>query len=218
MTLQESDAISLEFTYDKLLHPFTVSGYGSGQTTPLGHARAVLTVDRTTADVDVYIVPDDVQVIPLLIGQPFTEQSHVKIIRRKDTLRIFKEREESGEEDGTLRNIQIPDLAPRRVSLWAKEAAVIPPNYVGFLTLYTSDESKGDIFVDRQHCGRLDQDSGIMSCVLKKNCNEEYVLPVANVVNHEIRFKEGEQVVRAEWCNEERTPAEESVCCDGRQH
>ncbi|CAN7992024.1 unnamed protein product [Ixodes pacificus] len=177
----------------------------------LGRTRAVLTVDEATADVDVHIVPDDVKVIPLLIGKPFTEQSYVTIIRRKDTFRIFEEREESGEEDVTLRNIQVPDLAPRRMSLWAKEAAVIPPNYVGFVTLYTSKESRGHIFLDRRHCGRLDQDHGIMSCVLKKNCNEEYVLPVANVANHEFTFKEGERVVRAEWCNEKCTPAEESV-------
>lgn len=73
----------MNVTYEPLNHPFTINGFGSGKTTPLGSFQATLMVDRAKANVKVYVVRDAVQVVPLLVGQFFTEQPHVTVVRRK---------------------------------------------------------------------------------------------------------------------------------------
>ncbi|KAL1445511.1 hypothetical protein MTO96_044985 [Rhipicephalus appendiculatus] len=87
----------------------TIGGYGSGRVTPCGEASVNFTVNQATADVPVLIVPNESQVIPVIVGQPFTEQPHVTVVRRRNTVRIFGE-ENVDESDDTLQSIEIPDL------------------------------------------------------------------------------------------------------------
>ncbi|KAH7985183.1 hypothetical protein HPB52_024275 [Rhipicephalus sanguineus] len=80
--------------------------------TPCGEANVNFTVNQATADVLVLIVPNESQAIPVIVGKPFTEEPHIMIVRRRDTARIFEEKnvDEGGD---TLQSIEIPDL-PRR--------------------------------------------------------------------------------------------------------
>lgn len=89
VTLRQFDAESLEFERQELQKAFSISGYGAGTIQVLWKARAPLRVDEATAEVTVYIVPDEAQGVPLLIGQLFTEQPHVTIVRRGKCLRLF---------------------------------------------------------------------------------------------------------------------------------
>lgn len=120
VTLRQEDADRLKISYSEPAVPFTIGGYGSGRVTPCGETSATIAIDQATADVQLFVVPSSSQSIPLLVGQPFTEQPHVTVVRRRNTVRIFEERENVHENDDTLRSIEIPDLPQRSVCLWAK--------------------------------------------------------------------------------------------------
>ncbi|KAK9739656.1 Reverse transcriptase (RNA-dependent DNA polymerase) [Popillia japonica] len=148
--LKRSEAERLNLKYQPIQQNFMIRGYGSGEVKPLGKLEAYIEVDEAKAVTEMFVVPDQVQQIPLLIGQPFTEQRHVTIIRRRNTLRLFNEpMTNKDDEDGDdLRALNIPNLPKATVSLWAKYSVVIPPNHVGFVTLITDFEITNDLFVE----------------------------------------------------------------------
>ncbi|KAH7979493.1 hypothetical protein HPB49_009604 [Dermacentor silvarum] len=118
-------------------------------------------------DVPVLIVPNESQAIPLIVGQPFTEQPHVTLVRRGNTLRIFEEQKNVHESYDRLQSIEIPDLPKRPVCLWARESTVVPPNYIGFVKLYVrGSEPNADIFVDAQLRCQEGREDGIPRCVV----------------------------------------------------
>ncbi|XP_064462728.1 uncharacterized protein LOC135373461 [Ornithodoros turicata] len=217
VTLRKTNADELSVQYSDLSAPFEIHGYGSGKIIPIGKARLELKADEATATVDVYVVPENAQVVPLLIGQPFTEQPHVTVIRRGNMLRNFEEHAHL-DEDGTLQDIKIPALAPRHVSLWAKKKTVIPPNYVGLVTLYTKEENMGDVYVDAQYRAGRGYEHCILSCVLREDEQQEYLMPVANVSEHELSIQEDDRMVRAQWCKPEDTPTVVEVLSNNEGH
>ncbi|KAL1444020.1 hypothetical protein MTO96_030081 [Rhipicephalus appendiculatus] len=113
VTIRREDADRIGIRYSVMEKPLTIGGYGSGRVTPCGQANVNLTVDQATADVPVLIVPNESQAIPIIVGQPFTEQPHVTVVRRRNSVRIFEEEKNVDESDDTLQYIKIPDL-PRR--------------------------------------------------------------------------------------------------------
>ncbi|KAL1417894.1 hypothetical protein MTO96_006035 [Rhipicephalus appendiculatus] len=131
VTIRREDADRIGIRYSVMEKPLTIGGYGSGRVTPCGQANVNLTVDQATADVPVLIVPNESQAIPIIVGQPFTEQPHVTVVRRRNSVRIFEEEKNVDESDDTLQSIKIPYLPRRPVCLWSKESTVVPPNYVG---------------------------------------------------------------------------------------
>ena len=156
VTIRREDADRIGIKYSLIGKPLTIGGYGSGRVTPCGEANVNLTVDQATADVPMLIVPNESQAIPVIIGQPFTEQPHVTIVRRRDTVRIFEEEKNVDEGDDTLQSLEIPDLPRRPVCLWAKDSTVIPPNYIGFVELYvTGREPNAYGFADAQLRGQV---------------------------------------------------------------
>lgn len=50
-----------------------INEYGGAVTQALGSTNAKLEVDGVTANVKIHIVPRKVQVIPSIVGHPFTE-------------------------------------------------------------------------------------------------------------------------------------------------
>ncbi|XP_077534640.1 uncharacterized protein LOC144146572 [Haemaphysalis longicornis] len=210
VTLRQEDAERLEISYTKLKESLSIGGYGSGCVTPCGEASATITVDQATADVHLYVVPSSSQSIPLLVGQPFTEQPHVTIVRRRQTVRIFEERENVHETDDTLRSIEIPDLPQRSVCLWAKESTVVPPKYVGFVKLYaTGAILSTDVFVDAQFRCQEGREHCIPRCVVTVDEAYETRLPIMNMSNHDLDIKEHERVARAEICYPDDMPERE---------
>lgn len=118
--------------YTKLVTPFTVGGYGSGRVTLCGEANVSITVNQVTADVQVNVVPSGAQSIPHLVDQPSPEPSPVTILKRRNGVRIFEERENVHKNDDTLRSIESPDLSQTSVFL----SQVVPPKYAGFVKLH----------------------------------------------------------------------------------
>ncbi|XP_064479068.1 uncharacterized protein LOC135392282 [Ornithodoros turicata] len=220
VTLRESDASRMQLKYEKLNKPYTINGYGSGQIVPLGETRVSLEVDQATAEVDVYIVSDDAQRIPLLIGHPFTEQNHITIVRRRNVVRVFEEplTENLDADEESLMNMKIPDLPQRRVNLWSAEATVIPSGYVGFVQLQApSDLAAGDVFIEAQFRPQANSESCIPRCVISIDDTHSSCVPVMNLSARDLHIRQNEVVVRGDSCTETREPVEElksNLCCE----
>lgn len=219
VTIRREDADRIGVKCTAIDKPLTIGGYGSGRVTPCGEANVNLTVDQATADVPVLIVPNDSQAIPLIVGQPFTEQPHVTIVRRGNTLRIFEEQKNVDESDDTLQSIEIPDLPKRPVCLWARESTVVPPNYVGFVKLYvTGGEPNADVFVDAQLRCQEGREHCIPRCVVNVDEANETCIPVMNVSHHVLSIKAHDRVARAEICYLDEQPMRnEGPSCSATQ-
>ena len=97
-------------------------GYGSGTVNPLGILTAHLSMDGVEARVDVYVVPDSAQTVPLLVGHPYTEQRHVVITSRTDELLITSV-------DTALPTEGVSE--PIKIVLRASANFIVPNNHVG---------------------------------------------------------------------------------------
>ena len=87
VALREADARRLKLVW-KNEEVEQLVGYGSGTVKPLGILTAHLSIDGVEAWVDVHVVPDSAQTVPLLMGHLYTEQRHVMITSRSDELLI----------------------------------------------------------------------------------------------------------------------------------
>ncbi|KAL1468207.1 hypothetical protein MTO96_025609 [Rhipicephalus appendiculatus] len=215
VTIRREDADRIGIRYSVMEKPLTIGGYGSGRVTPCGEANINITVDQATADVPVLIVPNESQAIPIIVGQPFTEQHHVTVVRRRNTVRIFEEEKNVDESDDTLQSIKIPDLPRRPVCLWAKKVTVVPPNYVGFVKPYvTGSEPNADVFVDAQPRCQEGREHCIPRCAVKVDAANETCIPVINAWYEELNFKANERVARSEvyYLNEEPMQNVKSSC------
>lgn len=82
--VEEAGFTYLDGSFDRL------TGYGDRSVTPLGLLTATLSIGGVAAMVRIHVVLENCQVIPLIVGHPFTEQSYVEIISRANEL-VIKE-------------------------------------------------------------------------------------------------------------------------------
>ncbi|KAK9679876.1 hypothetical protein QE152_g39648 [Popillia japonica] len=147
---------------------------------------------------EMFVVPYHVQQFPLLIGQPFTEQRHVSIVRR-NTLRLFNEPMNKDEEDSDdLRAMNIPNLPKATVSLWAKYSVVIHPNHVVFVTLITDSKIPNDLLVE----AHITTDKIIPRCIMRRDRNNKVQIPINNLTLTDIKIDTEEMMIRAGKCEE----------------
>lgn len=68
----------------------TLRGFGNSAVRALGKRRICVVIDEVKADVDLFIVPEEVMQVPVMIGQSFTEQPHVAVYKPKDALQLLQ--------------------------------------------------------------------------------------------------------------------------------
>ncbi|KAH7942828.1 hypothetical protein HPB52_001610 [Rhipicephalus sanguineus] len=210
VTIRRENADWSGIKYSLIGKSLNIGGYVSGRVTPYGEANVNLTVDQATADVPVLIVPNESQAISVIVGQPFTEQPHVTIVRRRNTVRIFEEEKNADEGDDTPQSINIPDLPWRPVCLWAKESTVVPSNYIGFVKLYvTGSEPNADVFVDAQLRCQEGREHCMPRCVVNVDAANEACIPVRNVSCQQLNIEANERVARAEVCYLDEEPIQD---------
>ncbi|KAL3247236.1 hypothetical protein MRX96_057172 [Rhipicephalus microplus] len=199
VTIQREDADQVEIKCTVMEKLPTIEGYGSGRVTPCGEANVNLTVDQVTANVLVLIVPNESQAIPIIVGQPFTKQRHVTVVRRRNTVGIFEEKKNLDESDDTIELIDIPDLPRCPACLWAKKLTVVPPNYVGFVKPYvTGSEPNADVFVNDQPRGQEGQDHCLPCCVVNADAGNETCISAMHVSYEAPNIQAIEWAVRSE--------------------
>ena len=135
---------------------------------PLGTFVALLSVDNVEARVEIHVVPDDVQAVPLLIGYPYTEQQHVVITSRAGQLLITEERntvntEAAGE--------------PIKTVLLASDTFIVPDNHVGHICV-TSDFKNTALVIE----GSMRESAHVFPrCVIQTDEEGQALLPVLNI-------------------------------------
>jgi hypothetical protein len=167
-----------------------IVGYSGAVTMTLGTTNVHLEVDGVGADVNFYVVPRETQKIPLLVGHPFTEQPHIRIIKTKDEIRVEKDTTET------------VNSTPEKVVLWAKDASVIPENFLGHVVVRSNK-------INTDLCGEggvrqiVSLDCGLVSrCVVKTDEIGEAVLPELNISGKDVTVKEDSKMARGETCVE----------------
>jgi hypothetical protein len=165
-----------------------IVGYGGAVTMTLGTTNVHLEVDGVGADVNFYVVPRETQKIPLLVGHPFTEQPHIRIVKTKDEIRVEKD---------TTATV---NSTPEKVVLWAKDASVIPENFLGHVVVRSNK-------INTDPCGEggvrqiVSLDCGLVSrCVVKTDEIGEAVLPELNISGRDVTVKEDSEMARGETC------------------
>lgn len=87
MRLADAEKLNIDFVKNNNLDSF--SGYGGGVVKPLGITKMNISIDDVCADVEIFIVPNQAQNIPVLVGHSYTEQPHIEIRNRATGLNIF---------------------------------------------------------------------------------------------------------------------------------
>lgn len=138
VTLREEDAGRMQLELrptDAILR-----GYGGGAVNPCGVARANLKVDLAEGEVDVHIVPDHMQAVPLIVGQPFLDLPGVTTVLRDGQMRLF---------DRTMAELpEVEGLPSQKLALWATETTIIPPQQAADVKVSLRDDYVGDLYVE----------------------------------------------------------------------
>ncbi|GLV39235.1 hypothetical protein CBL_06285 [Carabus blaptoides fortunei] len=181
INLKYNDAISVK-----------IQGFGSGVVHSIGEATATLKVGHETADLPFCVVPDTAQTIPVLIGQPLADLKDIIIIINDGNLQIMNKSD-----------VKIGELPPPKVTLWAKEASVIPPNYLGYVRILSKDNFTGDTYIESSVRLAPGQETFVPECVISVSTEGTGVLPLVNLSQQDILIKTNRPIARGLLCIQE---------------
>lgn len=179
MTMNETTAKKLNV--DMYEHNEYLKGFGGGvvqstkKTVPIR-----IEVDECQTELNFLIVPDEVQNVPIIVGQPFTEANGIIVIKTEDKLRFLKERK-------TLKCI-----------LRVDSDTIIPSNYVGYVTCIANVE--GEVFVEGGLRMKEGEETEVPSCILHIEKNGKCRVPVTNMSRGEVLVKADNVLARGFTC------------------
>lgn len=87
-TIREENAHFLKLSFTKQYK--MVKGFGGQAVSVIGVADIPICVDRAMANVKLYVVSNHSQAIPVIVGQSFTEQPHVVVMKDGDKVRFYQ--------------------------------------------------------------------------------------------------------------------------------
>lgn len=131
-------------------------------------------------------MPKECQHVPLIVGHPFTEQSHVQIISTSDKLSIQNL-------NPIFNNTQTVNKTVFKVN----DDCNIPSNYLGFIAV-KCDFPNFELCIE----GGIREEYAIPRCLVKSDYNGDSILPILNISNNDLNFKKGIDIARAEQCEE----------------
>lgn len=127
-----------------------VRGYGGGHVRAVGKTEPVkIRVHDYETELELLVVPDEVQAVPVIIGQPFTENEGIVIYKDSNALRFLKREE-------------IKDV---RCVLKAASTTIVPPKYTGYVKCIGGKE--GEIYLERSLRLKEGAECEIPRCVLR---------------------------------------------------
>ncbi|XP_044581490.1 uncharacterized protein LOC123263035 [Cotesia glomerata] len=176
------------------LHPTEVvlRGYGGGIIRPYGVVEAKLKIDLAEGNVKIHVVPNDLQNVPLIVGQPFLDLPGVTMVQRDGRLRLF---------DKTVAHLpEMEKLPPQKIALWAKETTVIPPKHAANIEVKVKSKIIGDLYVELSVRGK----EGREHCIPRSMLNiETGMLLVVNLSDRPLIIYQDKIIARAERAREE---------------
>ncbi|XP_076394117.1 sphingosine kinase 2 isoform X3 [Megachile rotundata] len=188
---QEAGLTYLEGSFGQL------TGYGDGTVTPVGMMTARITIDGVEARAQIHVVPKKCQVIPLIVGHPFTEQEDIEIISRPNELIIKK----------VNRPIEGVESERSKTPLWSTEEMIIPNNYLGCIAAHTEINNQ-DICIE----GGVRNDGQLIPrCIISTDSEGRSLIPVLNISGADLHIKERTALSRGEVVEEGHEPADREV-------
>lgn len=177
------DKFGLEMNSGKTV---LIQGYGNSVISSLGALECKIKLDNVECEVNVNVVPDCVQDVPLLIGRSFTEQPHVKLVKDYTSLKLLN---------------HLPSAFPRddliKIGLCASKEVVIPPNHLCNTPVAPKSNCEGDLFVDASMRLKENQECCIPSVVISISAEfSEPVLPIVNLSDQDIIIHKGDLIAR----------------------
>lgn len=88
-TIREENASYLKLQVHKLKS--TVLGFSGQPVTTSGIVEVPICIDRAIATIKLHVVPNYVQVVPIIVGQNFIGQSHIVCMEDGDKVRFYQE-------------------------------------------------------------------------------------------------------------------------------
>lgn len=124
-------------------------GFGDSIVNCLGKCDVTIKVDSAQASLEVYIVPDHLLQVSLLLGQSFTEQEHVLVFKTNERLCISSKETENN----------------KAVIIYNSEAI----NIKGFteFSIYSNPKFSGNLLVEPSFCQKPLQNYEIIQSVIK---------------------------------------------------
>lgn len=172
-----------------------LTGYGGGEVTPIGVMTVELEIDGVLAKCNIFVVPSEAQIVPLLVGHSYTEQQNVHILNSQGTLNIASDVND-------LLNIE--SVRPSKTKFLAEEEIVIPKNYLGHINVIGSI-LENDFYIN----GNIQESGNIIPrCVISTNEKGESCIPILNLSNNDITINKGQTIARGEVCMEEEVERE----------
>ncbi|GLV38071.1 hypothetical protein CBL_01751 [Carabus blaptoides fortunei] len=100
-------------------------------------------------------------------------------------------------------DVKIGELPPPKVTLWAKEASVIPPNYLGYVRILSKDNFTGDTYIESSVRLARGQETFVPECVISVSTEGTGVLPLVNLSQQDILIKTNRPIARGLLCIQE---------------
>lgn len=119
VTIRDSDVDKLSLK--RLPTSMRLNGFSGGSVLVKSRVKIDLHVDMASSLVEALVVPNEFQEVSVTVGQPFINNEKISVLIQGDQVRLF---------NNLTQLDYVPDLPPRKVNLWAKETAVIPPNNI----------------------------------------------------------------------------------------
>lgn len=185
VTLKKSEADKMRLH----LQPTDVilRGYGGGEVRPHGTVKASMKIDLAEGLVDVLVVPDEIQEVPLIVGQPFLGLPGITTVQRDGDLRLF---------DASLATLpEMDQLPPRKLTLRAVEEAIIPPRHGADIKVAVQNDYSGDLYVELSVRSEEGREYCIPRCVIDAN---SAVLPIINLSDQSLTIRKDIVIARAE--------------------
>lgn len=124
--------------------PSTLRGFGNSIVNSFGKVNVRIEVDGVQADTELIIVPDNVMHVPLMIGQTFTEQSHVGALKTSENFEF----------------VHLYGNLSNKINVHCKEKVSICGSTL--IEVYTEPKFTGDIYIE----GGLRSNAGFKHYVL----------------------------------------------------
>lgn len=163
-----------------------ISGYGGGAVATLGTTKFVLKIDNVELLVEAYVVSNSVQIVPLLVGQPFTEHPTVRVIKDSHTLDLQKV------------------TASLKTTLFPLQGVIIPRHHCGHIEVEPQEPTMGEYYIASSIRSQPGKEYMIPRCVVALNKYGRSFIPIINLSDFDIEFREQQSIARATLCLPEK--------------
>ncbi|KAJ8944264.1 hypothetical protein NQ314_009510 [Rhamnusium bicolor] len=181
------DTLKLKYSQtDKI-----IEGYNNSVTQILGTVTVLLTVDCAEANVNVLILENSVQTVPVLISQEFIKKNKILIVRNNE-MRVIEDEETAPPGLGVI--------PVKKIVLVAEEDVEVLPGHVGYIPVTNKQNLEGDVFIEGQVRSLPMKEHLIVRCVTKacQGC-----VSICNISDFPVVYNKNQIVARGDVCEQD---------------